>query len=456
MLSSDHALLERAKSQWLSGDWDNLCRIKPDDIQDHPYRAHIVLLAAIAHQYRGNSATARRLAELAREWGCSREHLARVLISNVYETLGRARVRTNDPHRAKVHFNTASWLMTPEAHSESITRARLIEHTDAQDVAVGLRINKLKMPRSVNPEKGEDSNHYLGNPRFDANAYHFYQKLAEARHLVPFLLLDSKSLPRAGIHYLKHTLARLLPGQFSFCEWYQEPGCCRKTPCALKAYAEASRRSNQFRVRMIKSHDFLLDDPVFPALPNVQRVILIRNPLFVLTSWFELEQLRRYEDVLNSEGISMKKIWLLHEPEVVAEAINVLDRVYEPIEGAALKSWLSTKSLYIARFMEKWVYTNRDTAKSGSFIVRYEDIGSFASFVAKNQRALNSIDWNKCTRPTEEKASASFNPRHDPFTLRSELVSSFVNQHRSLFLAAASFIMEDKRYESVTTAVCDS
>ncbi len=99
-----------------------------------------------------------------------------------------------------------------------------------------------------------------------------------------YIQFDTKSLPRSGLHYMKRTFSKILDEYFSFCEWYQEPGCCKKMPCTLTGYSQQVEKTQTARLRLTKSHDFALDDPVFLPMFSLRRVILVRQPLHLLTS----------------------------------------------------------------------------------------------------------------------------------------------------------------------------
>jgi len=76
-------------------------------------------------------------------------------------------------------------------------------------------------------------------------------------------LVESRSLPRSGHHFLRHLLEQACGEQFSYCEGYQEPGCCRSSPCSVAAYWRYAREHNQPHLRLLKSHDFALTDATF-------------------------------------------------------------------------------------------------------------------------------------------------------------------------------------------------
>lgn len=98
--SYDLDLLDRARHHWRTGDWTSLRAISDSDIEQHPDRERLALLVATGHQAAGNSTATRNFAQLAMQWGCDRELVARALIGGVHNTLGRATVASG---RAREH-----------------------------------------------------------------------------------------------------------------------------------------------------------------------------------------------------------------------------------------------------------------------------------------------------------------------------------------------------------------
>ena len=69
----DENLLERARTQWQFGDWENLACIELDTLQHHPDRAKLALLAATGRMQTNQIGEGRRLLQLALDWGMNRK-----------------------------------------------------------------------------------------------------------------------------------------------------------------------------------------------------------------------------------------------------------------------------------------------------------------------------------------------------------------------------------------------
>lgn len=268
-----------------------------------------------------------------------------------------------------------------------------------------------------------------------------YLKLGERENPPPFVLVDSKSLPRSGIHYLQSRLAKLLGSRFSFCEWYHEPGCCRNYPCALDCFVNHAERTGELRLRLIKSHDFELTDPILDAGPHLQRLILARDPVYMLTSWFELEQFETNKAGLLNAGIHVDKIWFHHEKEIVTAAISFVDRRFSEPGREALDAWLADKVRFMGGFVRKWINPEMKSPTDHVHLLRYDRIDPFLAGFLEPYRSylppetLDAIDSSKAP------ANQVFQARTDPFSVKSKRVSEYLAENQSLFEKAANDIL---------------
>lgn len=251
-----------------------------------------------------------------------------------------------------------------------------------------------------------------------------------------FLLLESKSLPRSGLHYMKSLFARALGECFSFCEWYYEPDCCRKMPCAAGSGscsgAQGREAVRQTGVRLTKSHDFELLDPLSAPAQGMMRIILVRDPLYALTSWYTLECISRYDRRLVERGIDARKIWYLHDRKLVADAFAAVDDCFEDPAVEDLKEWLTRQSAYIAAFLEKWALPAVERPVRGVELVSYEEIDAFVGRLL----ADNGIGATAANSP----ANAVFRPRISPYSAPSPRVGDYLARNARLFERYASRI----------------
>jgi len=435
----DDSLIERARSQWQAGQWESITRLDAKTIERHPDRAKLALIVASAWQQLNDHQAARRFVKLALEWGCDRKLVARVLIAGVHNTLALAEALRDDAQSALTHFRAA--VAGGGGNVSFASGIRAASELKRLGFSMSLDGGRLSLGRPALP----GGSNVAAAPGLKAAVPHnveslrFYENLAgqiPAGATPRFVLLDVKSLPRSGLHYLKSVLARVLREDFSFCEWYMEPGCCKRMPCALTGFASEAQRQDHLRVRMTKSHDFQLSDPAYPVNRVVQRIILVRDPLFALTSYFALDQLGQYEQKLKEAGIALPKIWLSHEPEVAAMAYEVMDRNFVALPAEALSNWLRQKTEYFVGFLDKWL----GAESAGASVVSYDHVDEFATgFLA----GLRDAAAPELQRRIDERAASvqnKFRARSDPYAVSSQCLSAYLTANSRAFVEAANEI----------------
>lgn len=448
----DETLLERARTQWQFGDWNSLASIDCDTLQHHPDRAKLALLAAAGRLQNGSTDEARQFLHLAKDWGISKKLLSQVLIAGVHNSLGRAAALSTRQDRAQLHFENAIQIGTPGSAQKFLTDVRTKHELDTLGLLPGSQ-GRLQQYQALSrlAEEAETTREPDTPPLRPTSAAHaFYLKLGQqqGKSPVPFLLIDSKSLPRSGLHYLKNTLSKVFGEHFSFCEWYQEPGCCKQSPCAYTGFASHAQDTGSLRIRLLKSHDFELDDPIYPTSLHLQRLILVRDPLYILTSWFALDQLESHKDVLAKHGIMTNKIWLAHEKEVLKPAYELLDQHFQAPSTAMLASWLQEKRHYISGFTRKWVRPLIEKKSSGVHLVQYDQINKYIRLLADQFSAFASEELAKKMNIEAHFAEEKFNKRLDPFSVPSGVVADYLKQNKLLFIQSANSLgFSEKDFE---------
>lgn len=442
----DENLLERARTQWQFGDWESLARLNRDTLQHHPDRAKLALLAAVGRLQTGQDAEARQYICLAKDWGVSKKILTQILIAGVYTSLGRAAAIGNQQHRALQHFENAITIGTPGSATALVANARAKHELDTLGLLPGSqgRLQQYQALADLAKQPANAAQPDAPAPRPTSEAHAFYTQLGQTheREPIPFLLIDSKSLPRSGLHYLNNTLSKMFGEHYSFCEWYHETGCCKKMPCTLTGFATHAQETRQLRIRLTKSHDFELADPVYQTNPYMRRLILVRDPLYILTSWFALDQIEANRAILAKHGINTNKIWLAHEKEVLNPAYRLLNDHFKPPSLPQLTDWLEKKSQYIAGFMEKWVKPAIEQPESHTQVVRYEDINRHIESLATEYRPYVSETAAQAIDEAASLAGQQFKKREDPFYVPSKNVSSYIRSNSLLFTEVAGKLSE--------------
>lgn len=115
--------LEQYLSFWKLGDWASLSKIQLSDLAAHPDRTQIALLVAVAYEQQNQFSKARAFIQSAEKWGATKQQIAKILISGVHNTLGRARLTSGDNTEATNHFA----LSLPNEISEDTKRQQLAD-----------------------------------------------------------------------------------------------------------------------------------------------------------------------------------------------------------------------------------------------------------------------------------------------------------------------------------------
>lgn len=437
-VTADDSLSERVKTQWQFGDWQRLAQLNTEALQHHPNRAKLALWTAVAQLQIGQTSEAKASILNAKDWGIDQHQLGQMLIAGVHNSLGRAAALSIRQGRARLHFEKAIQIGTPGGAQKSLVDARTKHELNILGLLPGSQGRLQKYHALSRSSMQSESMRTPETPplRPTSAAHAFYVRLdqQQEKSSVPFLLIDSKSLPRSGLHYLKNTLNKVFGEYFSFCEWYQEPGCCRQSPCTYTGFATHAHDTGSLRIRLIKSHDFALDDPIYPTSLHLQRLILVRDPLYILTSWFALDQLEAHKDMLAKNGIMTNKIWLAHEKEVLKPAYELLDQHFQAPSTKTLENWLQEKRQYIAGFVKKWVEPLRENKSSGVHLVHYDQINKYIKLLAEQCGAFVSKELAEKISGEVLLAEENFQKRSDAFSSPSKKVSDYIKENDYIFL----------------------
>lgn len=117
--------LDRARIQWLMGDWDELAKIDLEQIEHHPDRAKLALLAAVGQIRIGDRIRGKSCLDTARRLGCSKELIAAVLLTGVHAAIGSA-------------FALAGKADQTEKHVQQMREVGLLGGTDSRFKALEL------------------------------------------------------------------------------------------------------------------------------------------------------------------------------------------------------------------------------------------------------------------------------------------------------------------------------
>lgn len=147
----DENLLERARTQWQFGDWESLAALERDQLQHHPDRGKLALLAAAGLLQTGDNNKARDYIRLAQDWGVSDKMISRILIAGVHNSLGRASAASGQDHRALNHFENAVATGTPGGEVRLLSQARMNYQLSQGNTRHDVFLNATT-PRNVNSQ----------------------------------------------------------------------------------------------------------------------------------------------------------------------------------------------------------------------------------------------------------------------------------------------------------------
>lgn len=133
LLPFDKTLLDRARTQWQFGDWSSLTKLKASEIEHHPDCAKLAMLIAAGQLQTDQFTEARSFIALARDRGIDKKTCIQILVSGVYNSLGRAAAIGNQQHRALQHFENAIQIGAPGSDANLLTQARTGEQLGQLD-----------------------------------------------------------------------------------------------------------------------------------------------------------------------------------------------------------------------------------------------------------------------------------------------------------------------------------
>jgi FkbM family methyltransferase len=185
----DPNLLERVLTQWDFGDWVSLVQVQPENIKDHPERVKLALLIGVGWLQQNNTSLAKSFFQLAQNWGGSKGLICSVLVSGVYNNLGRAAAISGQMPRAIKYFECAIRGSIHNSDIRLITQARVSE-----------QLRQIGLPTSFGESRGLfiDCGGYDGcsvikfllkNPNFDVVTFEPNPDLWDYYESIPTLLV---------------------------------------------------------------------------------------------------------------------------------------------------------------------------------------------------------------------------------------------------------------------------
>jgi tetratricopeptide (TPR) repeat protein len=99
--------LDRARIQWLMGDWEGLAKMDLEQIRLHPDRGKLALLAGIGLMHSGQCSKGKDMLNASIEWGIPSQIVRSFLFYFAHLNLGNSFAFLNQTKRALLHFDKA-------------------------------------------------------------------------------------------------------------------------------------------------------------------------------------------------------------------------------------------------------------------------------------------------------------------------------------------------------------
>lgn len=100
-------VLRGAVEHWLAGNWEHLAKLDNAGLPSTGSRCYLAILAAAGHQHLADSEAETRCVNLAIEWGATKYNVKTILLSGIFNRLGRASVLSEDYVKAVEYFTKA-------------------------------------------------------------------------------------------------------------------------------------------------------------------------------------------------------------------------------------------------------------------------------------------------------------------------------------------------------------
>ncbi len=159
LVPCDEQLLDRCRMQWQIGDWASLSKLQRDDLQHHPERAKLALLAAAGRAQTEDINGSASYLRLALDWGASRQLANQIMVAGVYNNLGCAAAlggRGEMMHRLFVQSVSTGAALKPD---DLLVQVRMKQQL-AQITVPGLELSlqaETKPPVFRSPQAASES-----------------------------------------------------------------------------------------------------------------------------------------------------------------------------------------------------------------------------------------------------------------------------------------------------------
>lgn len=115
--------IKRAVKAWISGNWKSLAKLDNAGLPEKSDREYLAILAATGYQYLADYRAEERCTDLAQQWGATKQQIKTMMLSGVYNRLGRASVLSCDYPKAVEYFkqSLSTSIFSLELNKKTLT-----------------------------------------------------------------------------------------------------------------------------------------------------------------------------------------------------------------------------------------------------------------------------------------------------------------------------------------------
>ncbi len=163
----DDGLLDRTRQLWQFGDWAQLSFLIQQDIEKHPERAKLALLAASGLTQMGDKELALHWFKQAKSWGCAPKLLKQIMISGVENNLAQAALFSGKSERAQQLMATGIHTVMPHLDSQLLAKSRLSIQLQKLNMTEGESEDELSLSNFASDKLDSVSENHTQEPCFN-------------------------------------------------------------------------------------------------------------------------------------------------------------------------------------------------------------------------------------------------------------------------------------------------
>ncbi len=111
---------------------------------------------------------------------------------------------------------------------------------------------------------------------------------------------------------------------------------------------------------------------------------------------------------------------------MINQALQLIDLNYTKTPTKKFQGWLEWMCGYYKKFQDKWF--SDDYPNEYTVLLDYEDVAAYA------KKMIHEVLDTPNTETIPPATSPSFQPRRDPFQVKSTEITHFLNSHRNYIL----------------------